>query len=95
MIARASDVVAMSFRAFAIRNFIIAPLVFADLILLSVRIDRLIHIVKTASTNKIRRPLSIEVVERKTQPAGLNTIPGADRIPARGSCTSTTQGHRD
>jgi hypothetical protein len=43
MIARASDIVAMSFRAIAIRNFIIAPLVFADLILLSVRIDRLIH----------------------------------------------------
>jgi hypothetical protein len=51
MIARASDIVAMSFRAFAIRKFIIAPLLFADLILLSVRIDRLIHPVKTVSMN--------------------------------------------
>jgi hypothetical protein len=56
MIARASDIVAMSFRAFATRNFIIVPLVFADNILLSVRIDRLIHPEKTASTNKTRSP---------------------------------------
>ena len=60
MIARASDIVAMSFRASAIWNAIIAPFVFADFILLSVRIDRLIHPVKTASTNRNRRPLSIE-----------------------------------
>jgi hypothetical protein len=39
MIERASDVVAKSFRAFAIRNFIIALLVVADLILLLARTD--------------------------------------------------------
>jgi hypothetical protein len=43
MIARASDKVAKSLRVLAIWNLIIAPLVFAKLILLSVRIDRFIH----------------------------------------------------
>jgi hypothetical protein len=43
MIASASDKVAKSLRALAIWNVTIAPLVFANLILLSVRIDRFIH----------------------------------------------------
>jgi len=66
MIARASDNVAKSLRAFAIRNLIIAPLVFANLILLSVRIDRFIHRERLTLRKRhpARRPANIEVVER-------------------------------
>jgi hypothetical protein len=55
MIERASDEVARSLRAAAICEFIMALLVFANIILLSVRIARFIHLERLPSREDIRR----------------------------------------
>jgi hypothetical protein len=55
MIDKASDEVTRSLRAAAICDFIMALLVFADIILLEVRIERFIHLERLPLREDIRR----------------------------------------